>query len=149
MKHLKLFKESIDIPDELIDNFQEIEDRGLELLWKKRGYSGEYIYILYINGITLDVFEQVLKLETRLQSFEIVMLNYRTQKGYYDIEKSLIKKDDPRGYANANTRESIREIREIFKRENIVTRHIKNSKNDPRVWTNTRIVGIDFIIKSL
>lgn len=85
MKYLKYLKESIDIPDELIDNFQEIEDStGLELLWIDLRFNhnggwtvkGNAIYQLRIYDITPDAFETILNLEKRLQSFKIAHINY-------------------------------------------------------------------------
>lgn len=168
-KYSNYISESKGIPDEIIDNFQELEDDydskfgGIELEYKKSENVGIFrnyengIVIIY-NGPTKDgQFSKILNLIDRLQSFHIARVAYYTFRylyNYYAPNGSHDKDGSPKCTGNdacpnfnyqsqyLDPTESIKKIKKII---NDFGKIVRDEK-DPIQGTETLVTNIVFLL---
>lgn len=144
MKYLKLF-ESLQIPDDLLDNYQELEDEGLDMKWTKIDwFNKEVLYLLDIKNITKTLFERIIGLEERLQSYKLALIPYTIISRYHsNIGGKFIQfANNFRQNEDDDIVESINNIRDLFDKESIMTKI-----PDKEVWKSEGVSKISFLFK--
>ncbi len=152
-KYIDYIKESLDIPEEIIDNFQELEDDGIRISYKKVGPNKNLLRHLHEEGILLslpinyfDKFDEIstiiMNLSNRLISFQVdERILYSTMTYYFNYDKT----EKPYHVGNdANNSHlkigSIDEISNLIKNQNEVIQTHPNQR--PRHLAGVAIRGI-------